>query len=144
MNKRRLERDFPGLKNSDYKITSKEDISYNCIAWAAGDSSRYWWPDQDNDGYWPPGVKREEPLESFVEAFETLGYSVCDSADYEVGFEKIALYATTSGEPTHAARQVCSNKWTTKVGQLEDIEHKLEDIQGLIYGNVAIYMKKPL
>lgn len=144
MSEVQLEFEIPNLKHSDYKITSPEDVYYNCIAWAAGDDSRWWWPDQSNSYYWPPGIKRETTLEVFVEAFKTLGYSICNSADYEVGFEKIALYAKPSGEPTHAARQVRPNRWTTKAGRLEDIEHKLEDVYGSVYGAVAICMKRPL
>ena len=144
MSKEQLELEIPNLKQSDYKITSDEDIFYNCIAWAAGDNSRCWWPDKGNCGYWPPDIRRETSLEAFVEAFKTLGYSVCNSADYEVGIEKIALYTKSGGIPTHAARQVYSHRWTSKAGQLEDIEHKLEDIQGSVYGTVAIYMKRPL
>lgn len=143
MSKAQLELEIPRLAQSDYQITSPEDISYNCIAWAAGDISKCWWPDQSNIGYWPPGVRRESSLAAFVDAFSDLGYSVCMSSDYEAGFEKIAIFAKGNGIPTHAARQVSVNRWTSKAGKLEDIEHKLKDVYGSIYGSVTIYMKRP-
>lgn len=142
MSKAQLELEIPRLSQSDYERKSPEDISYNCVAWAAGDSSKWWWPDQSNIGYWPPNVKRESSLTAFLDAFSTLGYSVCKSSDYEEGFEKIAIFAKENGIPSHAARQVGKNRWTSKAGRLEDIEHKLEDVCGSHYGSVALYMKR--
>jgi hypothetical protein len=141
MSKVQLEHDFPKLNRSNYQITSQEDISYNCIAWAAGDDLRWWWP---VGYYWPPGVKRESSLAAFIDAFSTLGYSVCTSSDYEQGFEKIAIYAKQNGAPSHAARQVHANRWTSKAGSLEDFEHELEDVCGSRYGSVAVFMKRPV
>ena len=40
---------FPGLRNSAYRVTSPAARDYNCIAWAAGDATRWWWPDPDPD-----------------------------------------------------------------------------------------------
>jgi len=73
-------------------MTSPETAEYNCIAWAAGDTSRWWWPDSLESSYWPDDVQRSETLEAFVKAFETLSYTVCDAPEYEEGFEKIASY----------------------------------------------------
>jgi len=33
-----LEADFPKLQSGRYDITSDEDVGYNCVAWAVGDS----------------------------------------------------------------------------------------------------------
>jgi hypothetical protein len=93
-------------------------------------------------GYWPEQAPREETLAAFVHAFETLGYSRCDSSEHEPGFEKVALYAR-EGTPTHAARQLEDGKWTSKLGELEDIEHTLEGIAGSSYGEVAQILRRP-
>lgn len=62
---------------------------------------------------------------------------------YEEGFEKIAIYIDSHGKPTHAARQLSSGKWTSKLGQLEDIEHSnLDDVTGLHYGSVGAILKR--
>jgi len=52
-----LESLFPGLRGSGFVETSPEDIRYNCVAWAAEDKDRWWWPDEDS--YWPEGVALE-------------------------------------------------------------------------------------
>jgi hypothetical protein len=62
----------------------------------------------------------------------------------EPGSEKIAVFANAKGVPTHAARQLASGFWTSKLGVSEDIEHRLRDLEGDIYGTVALIMKRPL
>jgi len=69
-----IERLFPALQESPYEITSAADGSYNCVAWAAGDVRRWWWPGEAMFTYWPAEVIREQSIASFVMAFETLGY----------------------------------------------------------------------
>lgn len=92
--------------------------------------------------YWPIGVSRAETLEGFIEAFATLGFTLCDVAEYEKGFEKVAIYVDTSGTPKHAARQLSSGLWTSKLGNLQDIEHDIEGVSGDLYGSVAVIMKR--
>jgi hypothetical protein len=139
-----MENLFPVLKSSGYKITSPATIEYNCIAWAADDPEMWWWPDPYYQYYWPPDVPRKATINAFVKAFETLGYMVCQTSTYVPGYEKIAIYAKTSGEPTHAARQLGSGKWTSKVGSLEDIEHDDHaGVNGETYGSVVVFMKRP-
>jgi hypothetical protein len=122
-----LEEAFPGLAANGYQVTSPSDSDYNCIAWAAGDSHAWWWPGQDaGKEYWPPGVPRERTRDAFVAAFASLGYTICESDDVESGYEKIALFAAVDGRPTHAARQLPSGRWTSKLGKAEDIEHRLQ------------------
>ena len=58
--------------------------------------------------------------------------------------KKIAIYVNPDGKPTHAARQLSSGQWTSKLGQLEGIEHNiLEGLTGSEYGTVAVMMKRP-
>jgi hypothetical protein len=40
-----LEDMFPGLRGQPYEITSPRELRYNCIAFIAGDTSRWCWPD---------------------------------------------------------------------------------------------------
>lgn len=145
MSAQKIDEIFPNLLISGYSITSPATSEYNCIAWSAGDTEAWWWPDPLYTYYWPSGVPREETLESFIKGFETIGYTVCQNGEYEIGFEKIAIYVDSSGKPTHAARQLDSGSWTSKLGQLEDIEHNsLESIAGQIYGDVTVFMKRPV
>jgi hypothetical protein len=94
--------------------------------------------------YWPPTIPRTETLQSFVAAFHTLGYGACDSGELERGFEKIAIFAGPLGTPTHAARQLSSGGWVSKLGNDEDINHTIYGLEGGPYGNVVQYMKRPL
>ncbi len=135
---------FPGLRGTAYQVTSPANDLYNCIAWAAGETLRWWWPDLLRNRYWPAGVVRDETLAAFQEAFGSLGYAVCADETLEAGFEKVALFARPDGFPTHAARQLGSGRWTSKLGEVEDIEHALRDLEGVEYGSVALVMKRPL
>ncbi|MBU4421077.1 MAG: hypothetical protein KKH84_08760 [Proteobacteria bacterium] len=137
-----IEKWFPKLQGGGYTITSPATVDYNCIAWAADDTESVWWPDRLYIGYWPAGIPRAETLEGFIEAFATLGFTQCDAAEYEKGFEKVAIYVDTSGKPTHAARQLSSGLWTSKLGNLQDIEHDIDGVSGDLYGSVAVIMKR--
>jgi hypothetical protein len=141
-----LESLFPGLHPGRFQITSPKSTVYNCIAWAAGDTDNWWWPDDDLDNeaiFWPPGIAREETLAAFVAAFSTLGFVACDEEEYEPGYEKVALFAHVDGVPTHAARQLPAGRWSSKLGFLEDIEHELHDLSGSAYGTVVQVLKRP-
>lgn len=139
----RIEALLPGLRGTGYSLTSPADDRYNCIAWAAGATDRWWWPGDPALTYWPEGVPRAETLEAFRAAFTAIGFLVCDNSRVEPGFEKIAIFADVSGAPTHAARQLPSGRWSSKLGRLEDIQHALDDVAGEAYGAVVQLMKRP-
>lgn len=82
-------------------------------------------------------------MAAFQEAFQSLGFGVCQKEDLESGFEKIALFADDN-VPEHAARQLPNGRWTSKLGELEDIEHGLHDLEGVEYGKVVMLMKRPI
>lgn len=137
-----LEIAFPALAAGGYTLTSPAVPDYNCIAWAAGESEPWWWPDPLGLNYWPPGIPRVESLESFKVAFETVGFAVADNGQPEPGVEKIALFAR-GGKPIRMSRQLENGRWTSKMGQSEDIEHTLKDLEGVLYGEVALFMGRP-
>ena len=137
-----LELLFPSLSGTAYEVTSPAQPEYNCIAWAAGDNSRWWEPAPDY--YWPEGVSRQYTVRAYLEAFQTLGYEFCQDGDLEEGMEKVALFADSVGNPTHAARQLDDGTWTSKLGQLEDIRHiDLDHISGSQYGNPVLVLQRP-
>jgi len=136
-----LSKAFPSLAVSDYRVTSPETPAYNCIAWAAGEATRWWWPDAFGVAYWPPGVAREETIDAFTQAYATLGYAECDSEYFEEGLEKIAIYAV-GDKPKHAARQIGDNRWASKLGRGLDIEHSLKDLESELYGRVVKIMHR--
>lgn len=70
------------------------------------------------------------------------GFEDCTSPDEEHGYEKIALYLAGDGKVTHAARQLESGQWTSKLGNWVDIEHHLDALNGPRYGDHRYYMMK--
>lgn len=136
-----LERAFPRLRETTYEITSSADPSYNCIAWAAGENARWWWP--AGQAYWPLGVSLRPTLDAFVEAFGHQGYERCKDASLEDGWEKVVIYAREDRCPTHAVRQLPDGTWTSKLGKDVDISHdSLDGLRGDHYGDPAIVMRR--
>ncbi|GJD23195.1 unknown protein [Rivularia sp. IAM M-261] len=139
------ENKFPNLSLTEYSVTSKQSKLYNCFAWAAGEDNRWWSPiDPDNIYYWVEDVAIELKISTFIQAYQSLGYEVCDNSELEPGFEKIAIYGDSEGEATHAARQLPNGKWTSKLGSWEDIEHELEGLTGEMYGDVKQILKRQI
>ena len=137
-----IETIFPKINDAGYKVISPEDVRYNCIAWAAGRDDVFINPDPDY--FWPSNLPYSTKLNVITKLYETYGFSICNEEEYEEGFEKIAIYITqNSDNVTHAARQIESGKWTSKLGSYKDIEHStLDGLTGSYYGVVAIIMKR--
>jgi hypothetical protein len=134
---------WPNLTPHNYRKTSDRDENYTCIAWSVYADSVNIWPYDHPDYFWPGNILNDESVQAFVEFYGIYGYEVCPTSDLEEGFEKIAIY-TEDGEVTHAARQVPSGRWTSKLGVLEDIEHDtLEGLERRGYGQATVFMKRP-
>ena len=136
-----LTRAFPNLASEGFDIVGEPAPRYNCIAYAAGDTSKWWWPDGVN--YWPPWGTLTNRIESLKEAFSGLGYEPCDDSTAEVDYQKVALYEI-QGEMTHAALQMPSGRWRSKMGRGPVIEHSNpESLSDGIYGEPTIFMRRP-
>jgi hypothetical protein len=98
-------------------------------------------------GYWPANIDRAETTEVFLRAYGTLGYTLCFDGTLEPGIEKIALYAKGpegSEVPTHAALQLETGEWTSKLGDFEDITHgTTAAVECPTYGRVICYLARP-
>ena len=133
---------FPHLTLDTHRETSPQTPSYNCIAWAAEDVDHWW----QEGGDWRPEDWPADDcgLGSLERLFRTLGYHDCGlDASHEPTWAKVALYAKGSFEWTHAARQLPSGKWTSKLGKGIDIEHDTpEVVAGGLYGEVMQVMKR--
>ena len=81
-------------------------------------------------------------MDSFIEAFESLGYEDCVDATPEAGFEKVAIFADSNGKPTHAARQLPNGSWTSKLGNWEDIRHTIYGLEGGQYGDATRFLRR--
>lgn len=143
---------FPELVNDKYfKLTSPQDPCYNCIAWAYSYKDRWMWPPGGSPAkvldavtYWP-NENASDDISEFIRAFkEGKGYEICENADYEKGYQKIALYVEKGTTTcTHAARQLTNGCWTSKLGPEQDIQHGTPyTIEGNTYGEVYCIMKR--
>jgi len=84
-------------------------------------------------------------LDAYEAAFATLGYVRCPSEELEPGVEKIAIFIDGPGQ-FHAARQLPTGMWSSKLGAWEDISHPLRQLEGadpIGYGSVARIMSRP-
>jgi hypothetical protein len=137
---------FPNLYESRYRVVSPKDKSHNCIAYAAGDTTRKWDPSMIPfpGYYWPPNADRGREPDALKSVFESIGYEVCENGDLEEGYEKVALYVSSeNGRWTHAARQQQNGEWTSKLGNEQDIRHRSPHcFGGSDYGDVVYFMKR--
>lgn len=133
--------DLPRLTKDNHRSISPRSVGYNCVAWAAGDTEHWWQPGV----YWPTEASRDDHgIGALEEAFKALGYEECLDGRQEPGCEKIALYGY-GFTYTHAAHQLPSGKWTSKLGKGEDIEHDSpDDVAGGVYGEVVAFMRRPV
>lgn len=124
----------------EFTISSSPDPRYNCIAWALGETGRWWHPSAGS--YWPPGVPRLNTFAAWRAMLRQQGFEPTDSEAPEPGVERLALFAK-AGRPTHLARQLASGRWTSKLGPDEDIEHSLHGLAGVLYGEVTVLFRRP-
>jgi hypothetical protein len=142
-----LELRYRSLTQNYYRKTSERTPDYNCIAYVAGDFQKPWWPVPYQAPYfWPiDNVEEDESIKEFIEAFSFLGYECCSDSDFEPDFQKIVIFIDEEGFPSHMAKQLPNGYWSSKCGDLEDIEHDLNSLIGgasMGYGQVAQFMKK--
>ncbi|HZL34052.1 MAG TPA: hypothetical protein VFC78_02005 [Tepidisphaeraceae bacterium] len=140
---------FPALAAQGYRITSSADVSYNCISWAVGETNRRW---DIAPGYYWPIKPRARAAQSLIFAFESVGFKILRELDSdtasnlaaitpEPGIEKVAIYVIGKNW-THAARTLENGKWTSKLGDYEDIEHETLEGFEMFYGKAKYIMAK--
>jgi hypothetical protein len=141
-----LEMALPVLKHTNYRIVLPETAAYNCIAWAAGDQTRWWHPYVDHAHCYWPLADAAHSMANYIAAFETVGYRLCGHEPTpEPGIERVALYRWPDIDGcTHAARQLPSGVWTSKINDLPGIAHlSPSDLDGAKgYGRVVDYMSR--
>jgi hypothetical protein len=133
---------FPRMAPGAFVVTRPRTDGYNCVAGAADDDARWWWPVPET-AYWPEGAPREVTVDAFVAAFATLGYARCDGGELEAGLEKVAIYLDRDDKPSHVARQMEDGAWSSKLGPEEHITHDLHGVEGPAYGTIAVFLARP-
>jgi hypothetical protein len=146
---RELPEKVPNLKRVRFEVTSRGVFTYNCVAYAAKDETKPWWPIKPQKTaryyYWPEDLPRKATVPNFMRAFEKLGYEECATGDHEEGYEKVALYVDEDNKPKHMARELGDGIWASKLGDFQDIRHHtLEAVETDEYGTAKYFMRKPL
>ena len=144
-----LEEALPGLRDSEFQVTSDRTGDYNCVAWACLDDDLWWSHAEGADYHWPNDVAREPTIDAYRSAFASVGFEPCAVGDLVEGVEKIAIFGNAR-RFTHAARQLQNGRWTSKLGGDCDIEHELRALEArddtdpdYDYGFVAGFMQRP-
>ena len=134
---------FPRSFDNKFVVIGKDTPSYefNCIAWAFGDCSRWYWPDNNSNSFWPKTIPRANTLDNFIELFRLRKFELCDDGSFENGYIKIAIFCNSNGV-THAARQLPNGLWSSKLGPFFSVLHTIESISNGEYGDVTRFMKK--
>lgn len=129
----------------EYAVTSSEADAYNCIAFAAGDTTRWWEPLLEPGYYWPSGAYGENnySVAALKRCFAEIGFEECSNGILEEGCTKVALYAIDADDYEHAALQEANGEWSSKLGRGFDIRHKTaECVCGPKYGQIMAFMKR--
>ena len=143
--RRLIDAQFPALAAAGYEIVGEptDEYNYNCIAYAAGATDRWWTHEENVNCYWPEPASRTPHIASLVEVFAALGYEPAANDRVEPGYIKVALYQN-NGQWTHAARQMPNGHWRSKLGAGPVIEHyTLQSLAGELYGAVHCIMRRP-
>jgi len=74
----------------------------------------------------------------------TVGYEPCANFEVESGFQKVAIYVHQyTQKATHFAIQLGADKWSSKLGDWEDIEHAdLAQLECRDYGTAVYAVKR--
>jgi hypothetical protein len=136
-----FDKDYPYLKGN-YTKTSDETILYNCVAYVLGEYDKIY-SSYEEEGIWIDGLEKTHTPKNYADFFKKIkGFEICKNADFDDKYEKIAIYGLED-EFLHVAIQLQNGKWSSKIGEYEDIEHNsLKAVGGGRYGYPIIFMQR--
>ena len=74
--------------------------------------------------HWPDDVPRSRSISAYEMLIGKYDYADCGIDDrLEDGYEKVALFSDSSKIFTHICKQKDDGKWTSKLGEMIDVEH---------------------
>ena len=135
-----LERWFPGLEGTDWKITSPEDDGYNCLAFALGFQDLFIDPSSTDGTVWAADVPYVNTIEAYLDWFRRGGLELTVNEAVDGRF-RVAIFANDT--PQHFAVQLPTGGWISKLGKSFDVVHPLRALEGVLYGRVAAVMAPP-
>ena len=128
-----------------FEITSEATPTYNCIAWAIGETERWWEGGEFSGYYWPSDVPTSHALDSLELALRKIGFERSEVGAFDSRYETIAIFEESDEEYSHVAKALANGHWSSKIGDAEDIEHyELEALVGQrpAYGRFAFFMRR--
>ena len=75
---------FPKLVSEGLEIVEQPSEQYNCIVYAAGDTSKWW--DHNANHYCPTHATQSSSIESLKEIFAGLDFEQCQDSSTEDGY----------------------------------------------------------
>jgi len=115
-----LKQVFPNL--GEFRITGEPTSNYNCIAWTLGKT-----------GSW---INPTQTVSGMDNLYASHGFKVTSESQGQV-----ALFVK-DGQPQHGAVRISGDWYESKLGQSYRIVHKLQDLEGDIYGKAERYYEK--
>jgi hypothetical protein len=134
----RLQRHFPNLvPGQNFEFTSLKTDDYNCVAWSTEIEDEWIDFPYDEQGNY------DDNIDKYITYFKNLGFVEIKDSNPEDGVSKIAIYGDNENNFKHVARLLPNGKWTSKIGDWEDIQHDtLEALSGNSYGHPILLMQK--
>jgi len=115
--RRALEKTFKKLSSTNYRVTSNA-ASYNCLAYAAGDTRVPWDPIGEPFAYWPRRVPKNRKPSTIKLIFARQGFKPRADGSLDPAFEKVAILSVSENEYGHVAIQLPNGSWSSKLGRL--------------------------
>jgi hypothetical protein len=144
MSMEEIREDFPLLTDENHARTSDDEFTYNCFAFALGDTSNWWEPPGQFGYYWPPGFPADCTVDTAVKIIKLHGYTLDLDRHSTPNTEAIAIYSDDNIEWSHFAK-FTSGRWVSKIGEDHDISHaSLDLLEGPFYGKVVRVLSRPI
>lgn len=137
--KRSMHGDFPRLADDDWCITDSPTSTYNCHAWAVGNSSR--WIDTEVDSVHGDGDGSLE-VSDFDGFYRAHGYD--PAPNMTPSKAAVAIFGNSASDVKHSARVSSARcdgtvMFESKLGTDYRMVHPVLDLQGPLYGHLLQY-----
>jgi hypothetical protein len=122
---------WPKLRPGNHALTSQATPRYNCLAFAVKDE-RHWWEAGQHGGAYDWPANTPDTLDGWVAIFTREGYRLTTNREVEAGFEKVAIYVSSTDRDDRHVAISDGKSWKSKLGKYQDIQH---DSLDLLEGN---------
>jgi hypothetical protein len=86
-----LEQMGPNFLTTPCTNAGCKDPRFNCVAYAVGDLTQFWYDVNIKSYHWPPGARNSDAMEAWTDVFRFHGCHETDDRSLEPEYEKIAI-----------------------------------------------------